>query len=192
MRYKNEITGIGILICMWVMVAVSCLLVIVNSALLLGIFVLLGFGLLMTIIYIPTLIKALNVRKANRNIMANGIKLQGRIVNYSIGTHMRDRIYSVTVSYIDPYTCKEKQISTPPLSFDPVTALGSDRCSVYVFNDSYYVTDFVPRRADQANIWGKEIDTLEKKEIKKVLIGVAIFIIFFVAICLCCLGVIKF
>lgn len=192
MKYKNEITGLGILICMWVMVAVSCLLVIVNSASLLGIFVLLGFGLFMTIIYIPTLIKTLNVRKANKNIMVNGIKLKGRIVNYSIGTHMRDRIYSVIVSYIDPYTCKEKQISTPPLSFDPVTALGSDLCSVYVLNDLYYVTDFVPRKADQANIWGKEIDTLEKKEIKKLLIGVGVFIAFFIVVCLCCLGVIKF
>lgn len=167
MKYKNEITGIGVLICIWIMVAVSCILVFINSAELIGIYILLGFGGVMTIIYIPSLIKTLKIRKEYKNIIVNGIKIQGRIVNYSIDTYSftgeNIRNYSVVVTYIDPCTGNEKQISTPPLSFDPIKSLGDTSCSVYILNGLYYVTDFVPRKSGQDNIWGKEINILEKK-----------------------------
>jgi hypothetical protein len=125
------------------MVAISCLIVIKNPAAIIGVCVLLGFGLIITLVYMPAFFNALKFRKKYKNIIENGTKVQGYIVDYSIktstftGRHRQD--YSVSVTYIDPYTRKQKQVSTPALTFNPIQDLGDTSCTVYILNESFCV-----------------------------------------------------
>lgn len=193
MRYKEEETGIGILICIWTMAVIPCLFNTYDD--LIGIYISFGFCGVMTLIYTPSLLSTLRFKKKCKNIVMNGTKVQGCIVDYSINRIGDEFDYSVIVTYLDPYTGKEKNIWTPALSFNPIMSLGDKSCSVYILNELYYVTDFVPRKKGQDNIWGKEIDSLEKmelKEQKKMLIFIIGFILIFVLLFLCCMGIIKF
>ena len=77
--------------------------------------------------------------------------------------------YTVIVEYVNPYTNEKSHYETPELSFDAHRCLGSKKCSVYIFNDKLYVTDFVKLNKGEENIWAKENDyykeiaDLEKK-----------------------------
>ncbi len=190
MRYKKEQTGIGVIIGIWLMVIVSCLLVAKDSSDIRGVYVFLGFGGFITLIYIPTLLSTLKFRNKCKCIMDNGTKVQGRIVDYSMDTYSsvngHERDYSLVVNYLDPYTGEEKSIVTPALAFDPIKSLGTTSCSVYILNDMYYVTDFIRREKGQNTIWWGskvDIDELEKKELKKIVIYSIIIVLFLVVVC---------
>ena len=65
MRYKEEDTGIFVLIAIWVMVIVSIFLCIRSNTEEISIYVLLGFGILMTLFYLPTYNKTKKIVKNN-------------------------------------------------------------------------------------------------------------------------------
>lgn len=183
MRYKEEDTGIFVLIAIWVMVIVSIFLCIRSNTEEISIYVLLGFGILMTLFYLPTYSKTKKIVKINNEIKEKGQRIPGEIIDYSSDvTRSGDSHnwhYTVTVKYTDPYTKQEKTYTTPDLNFNPIQSLGSKTCTVYILNEQIYVSDFVKREKDQANIWNAEYTDLEKKETKKITKIIIIFLIFF-------------
>ena len=183
MRYKEEDTGIFVLIAIWVMVIVSIFLCIRSNTEEISIYVLLGFGILMTLFYLPTYNKTKKIVKINNEIKEKGQRIPGEIIDYSSDvTRSGDSHnwhYTVTVKYTDPYTKQEKTYTTPDLNFNPIQSLGSKTCTVYVLNEQIYVSDFVKREKDQANIWNPEYTDLEKKETKKITKIIITFLIFF-------------
>lgn len=94
--------------------------------------------------------------KRINNIKNNGIKVDGIIQGYKeknehhIARGSEDSytttIYKLFVMYNDPNTLKPSIIETPELNFTPYLKLGSTKCSVYIFNGEFYVTDFVSRK----------------------------------------------
>lgn len=183
MRYKEEDTGIFVLIAIWVMVIVSIFLCIRSNTEEISIYVLLGFGILMTLFYLPTYNKTKKIVKINNEIKEKGQRIPGEIIDYSSDvTRSGDSHnwhYTVTVKYTDPYTKQQKTYTTPDLNFNPIQSLGSKTCTVYILNEQIYVSDFVKREKDQANIWNAEYTDLEKKETKKITKIIIIFLIFF-------------
>lgn len=149
-----------------------------------------GFGLLLTLVYIPTYKSDKKIQNDILKLKSSGKIAKGKIINYSFDNHRRgssgdytyDTYYYITVTYFDEILNKENTITTPNLTFNPQSDLGSFDCTVYYSDKEYYVTDFVPREKEQENIWGKEIDTLEKDEMKKVIVFITIFMILFIAV----------
>ncbi len=127
------------------------------------------------------------IRKELLNIKKNGKKVEGNLVRFNRYTtrfkaEYRDH-YTITVEYINPYTNERVEFETPELAFDAHHSLGSKKCSVYVWEDKVYVTDFIERRKGTENIWAKEDDyykkiaNLEKKEMPKIILGIVLFIL---------------
>lgn len=186
MEYKEEGTGIGVIIAIWVMVLISIIMCLKLEADSSSRYILLGFGVFISLIYLPTYIKTKKIVNNYNEIKENGQKAQGEIVSYSskvirIGDNHTWH-YTVTVKYNDPYTKQEKIYTTPDLNFDPVHSLGSKTCTVYVLNEQVYVTDFIERQKEQENIWGPEYTVLEKKETKNAIIFIVLFLLIFFTI----------
>lgn len=201
MKYDCERTGGGILYGIWIMVGVPEFFTLIKAFKTndfsfwnfgFGSCALLGFGLIITLIYMPTYI---SVKKNIRNIESlklNGKKAKGRIIDYSANNYRMGSTtngyeyytdYYVTVSYFDEFLNKENTITTPKLTFNPQSDLGAFNCTVYYSEKQYYVTDFVQREKEQENIWGgKKIDSLEKSGTKKVIIYITIFMIVWIAV----------
>lgn len=188
MRYEEEDTGIFVLIAIWVMVIVSIFMCIRSNTEEISIYVLLGFGMLMTLFYLPTYNKTKKIVKNNNEIKEKGQRIPGEIIDYSSNVtrsgDSHDWHYTVTVKYTDPYTKQEKTYTTPDLNFNPIQSLGSKTCTVYVLNEQIYVSDFVKREKDQENIWDASYTNLEKREAKKITVGIILFVLFFIAIVL--------
>ena len=198
--YEGEKKKIGIIYIIWIMVLIPAFFMIINALknnnfsfwyFWFDFLILIGFGLLITLIYIPTYIE---VRKNLKNIdllKIKGKKAKGIIKEYS-STHYRlgsttngyERYfdYYVSVSYFDEILNRENTITTPKLSFNPQSDLGSFDCTVYYSDSEYYVTDFVRREKGQENIWGEDIDSLEKAEIKKAFIYISLFILLWISV----------
>ena len=183
MGYKEEDTGIIVLIAIWVMVIISLIICIKTNAGDFSIYILLGFGAAMTLFYLPTYNKTKKIVKNNNEIKEKGQRIPGEIIDYSSDvTRSGDSHnwhYTVTVKYTDPYTKQEKTYTTPDLNFNPIQSLGSKTCTVYVLNEQIYVSDFVKREKNQTNIWYPEYTELEKKETKKIIKIIIIFFVFF-------------
>ena len=61
--------------------------------------------------------------------------------------------------YIDPSTGKPVIIETPSLNFNPKFDLGSIKCTIYLYKNDFYATDFVKSKKGKAiNI--KKVDNL--------------------------------
>lgn len=188
MRYEEEDTGIFVLIAIWVIVIASIFMCIRSNAEEISIYALLGFGILMTLIYLPTYNKTKKIVKNNNEIKEKGQRITGEIIDYSSNVtrsgDSHDWHYTVTVKYTDPYTKQEKTYTTPDLNFNPIQSLGSKTCTVYVLNEQIYVSDFVKREKNQENIWDASYTELEKREEKKITFGIILFVLFFIAIVL--------
>ncbi len=186
MKYEDERTGVGILIAIWCIIGISVIMCIKKSSPNISVGILIGFGLLMSMIYLPTYKRCKKASQEHNEIKEKGQKVQGTIIDYSATTTKSGDSYTwhytVTVSYIDPYTKQEKTYVTPDLTFNPIQSLGSKLCSVYVLNEKIYVTDFVKREKNQENIWNASYNELEKRESKKVLIFVILFLLVFFTI----------
>lgn len=186
MRYREEDTGIVLIIAIWIMVLISIIMCSKLEAASFSIYILLGFGALMSLIYLPTYIKTKKIVNNYNEIKEKGQKALGEIVSYSskvtgIGDHYTWH-YTVTVKYNDPYTKQEKIYTTPDLNFNPIHTLGSKTCTVCVLNEHVYVTDFIKRQKEQENIWNPEYTDLEKKETKIIIIFIVLFLLVFFSI----------
>lgn len=186
MGYKEEDTGIIILIAIWVMVIISLIICIKTNAGDFSIYVLLGFGTAMTLFYLPIYKKTKRIIKNHNEIKEKGQRIPGEIIDYSANVSRTSNShtwhYTVTVKYTDPYTKQERTYTTPDLNFNPLQSLGSKTCTVYVLNEQVYVTDFVKREKDQTNIWNPEYTELERKENKKTITFIVLFFIVFFTI----------
>lgn len=81
-------------------------------------------------------------------IKQNGIRVNGKILNYKRYMEYlngNDIIfhYTLLIEFINPNNNETKRIETPYLNFVPLKALGSKDCSVYIYNEDVYITDFV-------------------------------------------------
>lgn len=81
-------------------------------------------------------------------VKQNGIKVNGKILNYKRYmeyVNVNDIIfhYTLLIEFTNPNSNETKKIETPYLNFVPPKALGSKNCSVYIYNEEVYVTDFV-------------------------------------------------
>lgn len=149
------------------------------------------FGLLISLIYLPTYLNVIKNLKNIENLKNTGKKSKGIITDYSASNYRRGSTsngyeyytnYTVTVSYFDEILGKQNTITTPKLTFNPQSDLGSKDCTVYYSDKEYYVTDFVKRENGQENIWGNNLDTLEKNETKKVIVYIVLFMILWIVI----------
>jgi hypothetical protein len=186
MKYEDERTGVGILIAFWCIIGISVIMCIEKSVSNISINILIGFGLILSLIYFPTYKRCKKRSQEYQEIKEKGQKVQGTIIDYSATTTKSGDSYTwhytVTVSYIDPYTKQEKTYVTPDLTFNPIQSLGSKLCSVYVLNEKIYVTDFIKREKNQENIWNVSYTELEKRESKKAIIFIILFLLTFLTI----------
>lgn len=159
-----------------------------------------GIALFALFIYIILFIndkKKDKFRKELINIKKNGIKVEGTLIKFNKYTTRFVRAdhgseysfhYTVTVEYTNPYTNERVQYETPELSFDAHHSLGSKKCSVYIFEDKVYVTDFMKRTKGEENIWAQEdnyykgIASLEKKAMPKIILGIVLFMLLWLGI----------
>lgn len=190
LRYDCERTGVGILYGIWELVFISILIGFLtkNILLIVGTVV---FGVFISLIYFPTYLNVKRNLKNIENLKNTGKKTKGIITDYSASNYRRGSTsngyeyytnYTVTVSYFDEILGKQNTITTPKLAFNPQTDLGSKDCTVYYSDKEYYVTDFVKREKGQENIWGNNLETLEKNETKKVITYIVIFMIIWIAV----------
>lgn len=127
-----------------------------------------GFAILSFIIFVITGINAKRIRTKNNSIKNNGIKVYGKILEYKGDNSDDTTKYTLLVEYKDPYTQQLKSYETPHIGFS-INDLGSRECSVYVYNDDIYVTEFVLVEDGEKSIWVKENPFLEElqKELLK-------------------------
>ncbi len=92
---------------------------------------------------IPTALLYLTSRKKTKRykeIKQKGTKTTGIIIGWSYGKIDSD-FHHVYVSYTDLHG-EQKVFKTPDLNFNPKYTLGSTDCTVYLYEDEVYVTDF--------------------------------------------------
>ena len=122
------------------------------------------------IINIVFLLEKKSTINKNNMIKKNGQRVVGNIFKYDIKKEQHyinheiqyKHIFKVYVGYTDPYTKKHQTFETPPLNFNPLQ-LSSKKCSVYVYDNMVYVTDFQQVKKDEKNVWFRDNHKLEKK-----------------------------
>lgn len=99
--------------------------------------------------------------KNYQKIKTNGIKTDGKILKClyncdEFGAEISEvgiqKIYRLLVEYKDPKTKKIKTFYTPPLNFDPKKELGSKKCTVYIYQEELYITDFIRKTNKEQKI----------------------------------------
>lgn len=149
------------------------------------------------IIFFPEAKKKYKERKRLKEIKEKGIKVEGNIIDYKTYSTRNSEInnvidksyyYTVIVEYVDPHTKEKKEYETLGLAFDAHHCLGSKKCSVYVYENEVYVTDFIPVNKGEENIWAREngyyndVENVKSEEVKKFMIGQTIIAILFTLI----------
>lgn len=126
------------------------------------------------IIYIFSLIrqnKSNQIYKEYYNdIKKVGIKVIGHIDDYSFDYYKNKIRYKLTISYINPNTNKNCIYITPILNFNPIKDLGNKICSVYIYEDQVYVTEFMKREKNQENIWDIVEESIYTQMPRKIII----------------------
>lgn len=109
------------------------------------------FALLISLI--DYLISAKKLKKY-KEIKLNGKKTQGQIVGWTMDTGTVDTSdsYFVFVEYLDENE-NAKKFKTPALNFNPSWRLGSKECSVYLYKDEAYATDFVKAKKESERVF---------------------------------------
>lgn len=154
-------------------------------------------AIFMYIILFPETKKKYKERKRLKEIKEKGIKVEGNIIDYKTYSARNSEInnvidksyyYTVIVEYVDPHTKEKKEYETPGLAFDAHHCLGSKKCSVYVYENKVYVSDFIPVNKGEENIWAREngyyndVENTKSEEMKKFMIGQIIIAILFTLI----------
>lgn len=140
--------------------------------------------------------KGVRYYKKNLKIKRYGQRLDGYIYdlehNIDVGGRQIHIEYFLIIKYFNPFTNQEMLYKTPRINFNPIEDLGSRNCSVYIYNNEIYVSDFVNRLPNQNRIWSEEIiksknyNALLKEGTLKIFkfLGVLILILFILAILL--------
>ncbi len=74
--------------------------------------------------------------------------------------------YKLLIEYTNPSTKEKVVFETPILGFNPIHILASRDCSVYVYNDIEYATDFIPVKDGEKSIFFQEDDELYQQAMK--------------------------
>ncbi len=95
------------------------------------------------------LTKSLKIYLLYNKIISSGENVPGKIINYCQKiTYLNHRTGSISIKYYlvikyeDLYTGKEKILVTPELKFNPNNLLGTDKCTVYFYNNMVVASDF--------------------------------------------------
>lgn len=162
------------------------------------------FGIVVTtiflyIIFFPETKRKFKERKRLKEIKEKGTKAEGNIIDYKTYSTRNSEFknvideayyYTVIVEYVDPHTKEKTQYETPGLSFDAHHCLGSKKCSVYVYENEVYVTDFIPVNKGEENIWAREngyyndAENVKSEEVKKIILMQTIIVIISILIVL--------
>ena len=59
--------------------------------------------------------------------------------------------YGLIIEYLD--NGQVIKYKTPSLNFNPKRTLGSNKCSIYLYNDEVYATDFIKARSSISSIF---------------------------------------
>lgn len=167
------------------------------EALYAGTFATIVSAIILYIIFFPEAKRKFKERKRLKEIKEKGIKVEGNIIDYKTYSTRKSEFknvideayyYTVTVEYIDPHTKEKIKYETPGLSFDAHHCLGSKKCSVYVYENEVYVTDFIPVNKGEENIWAREngyyndVENVKSAEMKKFMMFHAIIVILFIIV----------
>ena len=110
----------------------------------------------------------LKIRNKYKNIKKNGQWYEGyiedytyeRSVNAQINTNDKTySVYKLRIRYGD-----NSIFLTPNLGFNPVLALGSRKCDIYVYNNVAYATGFKRRKFGEQKIWNDNNDSVLKEK----------------------------
>ena len=129
--------------------------------------------LLLELFYILKFVRpTLNVIIKYKNIKKNGTKFEGYITSFNY-----EKFWNIYLDNNDKsqfkYTLnikygKNSIYKTPELNFNPIRDLGSRECSIYVFNNEVYATDFIKRKFNEKCIWDDYDESiLNYKKIRK-------------------------
>lgn len=87
-------------------------------------------------------------RKANKKykeIKQNGTKVEGEIIGWGCDVSGGLEVsitYWLYISYLD-LSGNQRVFRTPSVNFNPKITLGSTKCSVYLYENNIYATDFI-------------------------------------------------
>ncbi len=128
------------------------------------------------IFYFEFFLPSWQKRQKYQRIRKNGLKVKGfiedfaykvMVVNFKKGR--KEKNFYLIVSYIDSLTREKKIIQTPPINFNPLQKLKSRVCSVYIYQDEVYVTDFEKRNKNDKILWTNDMPAVIKyHELKRV------------------------
>lgn len=151
-----------------------------------------GVFLMLFVIFCFLVRRKISNYKRNLNIKQFGQRFEGYIVDLDHeviqGSRTTRIYYYLWVKYFNPYTQQEVLYKTPRIGFNPIDDLGDRRCSVYIYGNDIYVSDFVARLENQNRIWSEEIvktknvNKLLSESIPKFMKIILVFIIIFLLI----------
>ena len=156
-----KITGIGLVIVL--IVFIFCEKGITENIIKMGFFCFIFWIFLAMLLYLRKLIYTTDA------VSNNSIKVEGTIIAFRMryGSLSTDgprniEMFNLTISYIDPKTNQKKEFETPFINFNPVTDLGSKKCSVLIDGNKVYATDFIVGKNIGKCLW----DNNDKSMIK--------------------------
>ncbi len=149
--------------------------------------------LLLELFYILKFVKPiLKVKIKYKKIKKNGTKFEGYITHFSyerywniyLNNNNKDQFkFTLNIKY-----GKNSVYKTPELGFNPIRDLGSRECSIYVFNNEVYATDFVKRKFSENYLWDENDESIlnykkrRKEYFERNKSGIIIAIIFLIAV----------
>lgn len=149
--------------------------------------------LVLSIIVLVNNIKGYKFYKKNQEIKNNGRRINGYVSSfeYSVtnGKYQRAE-YTLVINYIDPFSGINCVYKTPVVNFDIFNDLGSRNCSVYLYNDMIYVSDYIRKMPNDSYVWEESIisqynpQKLVKDASKKRLKSIGLFFLILILILL--------
>ncbi|MBR3281043.1 MAG: hypothetical protein IKI57_04290 [Clostridia bacterium] len=121
-------------------------------------------GLMGTVFFLIVYLVVGKKIKKYKEIRKKGTKVTGKIIAWGVDPGSIDLpdTYCVYVSYTD-LAGNQKEFKTPTLNFNPKRRLGSMDCSVYLFEDDVYVTDFIKATNDSMRVFKDTEPIIENK-----------------------------
>ena len=111
--------------------------------------------------------------KIHDEVLKKGMKIPGVIIRpeqeitYN-EDGFKEKHYYLYVKYVDSKTNEEKEFKTEELVFNPFKKLKSNKCNVYIYNETIIAEDFEIAKNKEERVFEDNNNFKPEKEIKKV------------------------
>ncbi len=128
---------------------------------------------LLSILTIYDSYKIIKKIKIHDEVLKKGMKIPGVIIRpeqeitYN-EDGFKEKHYYLYVKYVDSKTNEEKEFKTEELAFNPFKKLKSNKCNVYIYNETIIAEDFEIAKNKEERVFEENNNFKPEKEIKKV------------------------